>query len=293
MRTEILSLTRGINEESFPFQLYLKAKKYGVWDPRDIDFFQDKKDWATLNEAQKNTVLQLTARFISGEESVTIDLLPLIMAVARDGRLEEEMYLTTFLFEEAKHTEFFHVFLSEIGELGDLSYHHTDAHKKIFHEMLPETMNRLLHDDSPEALAEASTLYNMFAEGVLAETGYWSFYEGLKKNNLMPGLMEGIKLIKTDESRHISYGTYLLQRLIREHSHLYDFIIGKMEEWMPLAEQLGLDSMNDGAVNAFGVKKGDMLAFYHKQLSARKEILRRTQNGDFKLSELFKATETV
>lgn len=291
MRKEILSLTRRINENSFPFQLYLKAKKYGVWDPRDIDFTQDKKDWVTLNETQSNAVLQLTARFISGEESVTMDLLPMIMAVAKDGRLEEEMYLTTFLFEEAKHTELFHIFLSEIGETSDLSYHHSDAHKKVFYELLPETMNRLIYDNSPEALAEASTLYNMFAEGVLAETGYWTFYEGLKKNNLMPGLMEGIKLIKTDESRHISFGTYLLQRLIKEHSHLYEFIMGKVEEWTPLAEQLGLDSMNDEVVNPFGVKKGDMLAFYNKQLSVRKEILKRAKNGE--LDEFFKETQFI
>ena len=289
MRKEILSLTRGINEDLFPFQLYLKAKKYGIWDPRDIDFSQDKKDWITLNEAQKDNILQRVARFISGEEAVTIDLLPMIMAVAQDGRLEEEMYLTTFLFEEAKHTEFFHLVLSEIGETNDLSYHHTDAHKKVFYELLPKTMNRLLYDQSPEALAEASTLYNMFAEGVLAETAYWGFYEGLNKKGLMPGLMEGIRLIKTDESRHISFGTYLLQRLIKEHSHLYDFIIEKMEEWTPIAEQLGLDTVNNEASDPFGVKKGDTIAFYHKQLNVRKEILKRAASG--KLDEFFMEPE--
>ena len=43
------------------------------------------------------------AQFIGGEEAVTTDILPMIMAVAKKGWFEEEMYLTTFLFEEAKH----------------------------------------------------------------------------------------------------------------------------------------------------------------------------------------------
>ncbi|MDQ7864004.1 hypothetical protein RCO48_31740 [Peribacillus frigoritolerans] len=43
-------------------------------------------------------------------------------------------------------------------------------------------MEKLLTDQSPEALAEAATVYNMFTEGVLAETGYFGFYQTLEAN---------------------------------------------------------------------------------------------------------------
>ncbi len=43
----------------------------------------------------------------------------------------------------------------------------------------------------------------------------------------MPGLMKGIGYLKTDESRHIGYGTYLLQRLICEHPRLFDVVSQK------------------------------------------------------------------
>ncbi|MDQ7864003.1 hypothetical protein RCO48_31735 [Peribacillus frigoritolerans] len=70
--------------------------------------------------------------FRAGEEAVTLDLLPLIMAIANEGRIEEEMYLTTFLFEEAKHMEFFRYTLDQIGETGDLTVYHSDTYKSIF-----------------------------------------------------------------------------------------------------------------------------------------------------------------
>ena len=57
--------------------------------------------------------------FQAGEESVTLDLLPLILAIANEGRLEEEMFLTSFLWEEAKHTDFFSRFLAEVAGVTD------------------------------------------------------------------------------------------------------------------------------------------------------------------------------
>ena len=42
-----------------------------------------------------------------GEESVTLDTLPLSLAVADEGRLEEVVYLSSFALEEAKHVDFF------------------------------------------------------------------------------------------------------------------------------------------------------------------------------------------
>ena len=107
------------------------------------------------------------------------------MVIAKEGRLEEEMFLTTFLCEEAKHTEFFPMVLKAIGEKGDLSHLHTGAYKEVFYEVLPKAMNRLIADQSPQAQAEAATVYNMFVEGVLAETGYFSFYNMLEVEGIV------------------------------------------------------------------------------------------------------------
>lgn len=292
MRQDFIATSqRGMNTELLPYQLYQKAKRYGMWNPQDIDFSQDREDYARMTDEQKDETLRRIAGFLGGEEAVTLDLLPLIMVIAKEGRLEEEMFLTTFLFEEAKHTEFFRLVLDTIGEKGDLNQYHGDVYKRIFHDILPTALNRLLTDHSPEAIAEASTVYNMFVEGVLAETGYYAFYEGLSKAGVMPGLMKGVGYLKTDESRHISYGTFLLQRLICEHPHVYDVIAKKMAELAPLAGQLyqGVDPTRQAS--AFGVRVDDLQQFAKKQWSVRMEVLARAKGQT--IEELYKQTKAA
>ncbi|OIK14494.1 ribonucleotide-diphosphate reductase [Bacillus sp. MUM 13] len=287
-RRMITTSNRGLQEDSFPYRLYQKAKRFGIWNPSDIDFSQDKEDWRTLNKEQKNEILRLISQFQAGEEAVTLDLLPLMFVIAKEGRLEEEMYLTTFLYEEAKHTEFFRLVLNTLGEYGDLSLFHSETYHKIFGEILPQAMERLITDSSPEAIAEASTVYNMFVEGVLAETGYFSFYQSLEKAGIMPGLLKGISYLQKDESRHIGYGTYLLQRLISEHPHLYECIAGKMEELTPLAIKLNQEGFSQN-VSTFGSSAEDTMNFTMKQLSVRMEILSRARGK--KTEEIFRVQE--
>lgn len=288
-RTILTTSSRGLLVESLPFKLYQKAKKFGVWNPADIDFSQDVEDWKKLQPEQREDILRLISQFQAGEEAVTLDLLPLIMAIAKEGRLEEEMYLTTFLFEEAKHTEFFRLLLNALGETGDLSVYHTETYKTIFYDILPAAMDRLMDDQSPEAIAEASTVYNMFVEGVLAETGYFSFYEALEKQGIMPGLLKGIGLLKRDESRHIGYGTFLLQRLICEHPHLFDLVAQKMETLTPYAFQLNQEGVvNDK--NRLGAPIEEVMEFTTRQLTVRMEILSRARGK--KMEEIYKLSET-
>jgi ribonucleoside-diphosphate reductase beta chain len=275
-RTILTTSSRGLLEDSLPFRLYQKAKRFGVWNPSDFDFTQDVKDWQTFTHEQKEDILRLISQFQAGEEAVTRDLLPLMMVIAKEGRLEEEMFLTTFLFEEAKHMEFFRLVLNALGEKRDLSCYHTETYNTIFNQILPAAMERLVDDHSPEALAEASTVYNMFVEGVLAETGYYAFYQSLEKIGAMPSLLKGIGYLKKDESRHIAYGTFLLQRLISEHSHIFDVVTNKMEQLTPLAIQLNQEGMV-GDTSSFGNDFEDTMNFTMKQLSVRMEILARSQ----------------
>ncbi|MDM5294544.1 R2-like ligand-binding oxidase [Peribacillus simplex] len=275
-RKNLTTTSRSFREDTLPFKLYQKAKKFGIWNPRDIDFSQDKEDWKSFTDNEREVLLRIISLFQGGEEAVTLDLLPLIMTIAKEGRIEEEMYLTTFLFEEAKHMEFFRHALDQVGEKGDLSVYHSDIYKSIFYEILPEAMGKLLSDQSPEALAEAATVYNMFTEGVLAETGYFGFYQTLEASKMMPGLLKGVGLLKKDESRHIAYGTFLLQRIISEHPHIFKQVEKRMEELSPLAIALNTEGY-DRLGNPFGNDKQAVFDFTMKQLSVRMEILARAK----------------
>jgi ribonucleoside-diphosphate reductase beta chain len=226
-----------LRPDSFPMRLYEKAKRLGVWNPADIDFSQDRADWEAMDDERRRAIVRLSARFLAGEEAVTLDLLPLVLAIARQGRLEEEMFLTTFLFEEAKHTDFFTRWMREVAGSPRIPPA-PEPSVRLFDVELPAAMDALLEDDSPVAIARASVTYNMVIEGVLAETGYHSYHKSLAMNDLMPGLCTGLVHIKRDESRHIAYGVYLLSRLVAEDEAVWPAIEERMQELRPLIDEI-------------------------------------------------------
>jgi ribonucleoside-diphosphate reductase beta chain len=67
MRVMQTTSERGLDHSLLPMRLYHKAKKLGVWDPRDIDLTQDKKDWEKFNDVEKEMTLRLCAMFQAGE----------------------------------------------------------------------------------------------------------------------------------------------------------------------------------------------------------------------------------
>jgi ribonucleoside-diphosphate reductase beta chain len=258
-------------------RLYQKAKRLGTWNPQDIDLKRDRVDWLQLNDDQQKAILQITSLFQAGEEGVTVDLLPLIMVIAEEGRLEEELFLTSFLWEEGKHLELFRRFLDEVCDArGDLHGFHTPSYRTIFYEELPAAMQRLRHDSSTEAQVRAAVTYNMIVEGVLAETGYHSYFLALERNDLMPGLREGIGLVKRDESRHIAYGVHLLSRLIADDPALWEVAEAQMDELLGPAMAFIEESFEDyGPVSPLGVPLEELATFAQSQFAKRLDRIRR------------------
>ncbi len=222
----------GLRFDSFPMRLWDKGKRLGVWNPADIDFAQDRQHWLALADDERDVLLRLTSLFQAGEECVTLDILPLLDVVASEGRLEEQLYLTSFLFEEAKHVEAFRRFFDQVAQVHeDLTRYHTPSYRTIFAEALPTAMGRLRTDRSPVAQARASVTYNMIVEGVLAETGYHVYHRILVSRGIMPGMQQVATMLKLDESRHLAYGMFLLSRLVVEHGDaVWDAITQRMNE---------------------------------------------------------------
>lgn len=262
---------QGLDHGSPPMRLWHKAKRLGTWDPRDVDLTRDAADWAGLDDEQRDVVLRLTALFQGGEESVTMDLLPLMMVMAQEGRLEEEMYLTSFLWEEAKHVEAFRRFLDEVArERTDLSRYHGPRYRQLFGDELPAAMGRLRYDASPAAQAAASVTYNMIVEGVLAETGYHAYDQMLRRNGIMPGMQQVIGYLRRDEARHIAYGVYLLSRLVAEHGDAaWTAIEQRLNELLPLAMGIVAEVFEPYPVPPFGLKMEDFADFALSQFGRR------------------------
>jgi len=269
---------RGLDRESLPMRLYEKAKRLGVWNPSDIDFTEDRRAWESYTPELREATLQITSLFQAGEEGVTLDLLPLIECVAAEGRLEEELFLTTFLWEEGKHVDFFRRFLDEVcGETGDLHRFHTPSYRQIFYEELPTALERLRDDRSAEAQVNASVTYNMIVEGVLAETGYHSYFQAMERNAAMPGLLEGLAHVKRDESRHIAYGVYLLTRLVGERPELWELAEARMNELIVPASNFIAETFEgyEDGVSPFGLTLTEIAEYSFSQYGKRLDRIRR------------------
>ena len=273
-------------------RLYEKAKRLGIWNPSDIDLGMDRQHWLGLSADEQDILLRLTAMFQAGEEAVTLDLLPLIMTIAAEGRIEEEMFLTTFLFEEAKHTDFFNRFLTEVaGAAGDLSRYHTPSYHELFYRELPAALNALRDDPSAAAQVRASVTYNMIVEGMLAETGYHAYFTVLERRDLMPGTRRGIALLKQDESRHIAYGIYLLSRLVAADGDLWDVLEARMNELLPAALGVIGDVFSAYDPVPFGLVEEDFTEYALSQFQKRVERLERAR--EMTLEEIAAATKAI
>jgi ribonucleoside-diphosphate reductase beta chain len=283
VHTSFVTTSRGLRRDAPPMRLYEKAKRLGIWNPSEIDFSQDVVDWQRMTPDERDVILRLTALFQGGEEAVTLDLLPLVLVIAREGRLEEELFLTSFLWEEAKHTDFFRRFVDEVaGRAVDLARYHDENYRQIFYSALPAALNALLDDPSPAAQARAAVTYNMVAEGVLAETGYHAYHSALVRNDLMPGQCRGISLVKQDESRHIAYGVYLLSRLLAVDDSLWAIIESTMNELLPAALGVIGEAFASYDPIPFGLVPEDFTGYALSQFQKRMDRIERARGATMK-----------
>lgn len=268
-----------LNQDLLPLKDYHKAKNL-IWDPRELDLEQDKADWATMSDREKDIIRRGLSLFMAGEIYVTHDLAPLLIAIRKEGDfLEEEMFLTTQLFEESKHVEFFDRILTEVvDDLPHLPDIMGENYQNLFEKELAEALGRLLTDHSRHAQVEAAVTYHFAIEGVLAETAYYSFFTALKKKSLMPGLVRGLELVQRDEARHIAYGLHLLTRLIKDDPSLIGVIEARTNALLPLVQGIFLELLGEFLPDIpFELDLNEIVEYAGKQYMARTAVLDRAK----------------
>lgn len=236
-REDFSSLRRGgLNWDSFPLRLFIKGNSR-FWDPIAIDFSRDAQDWEELNDEQRRSATYLVSQFIAGEEAVTQDIQPFMKAMAAEGRFGDEMYLSQFCFEEAKHTQVFRMWMDTVGLTGDLQSFVADnpCYRRLFYEELPESLHALDHDPSPRNQIRASVTYNHVIEGSLALTGYHAWQKVCSRFGIFPGMQTLIRFISDDERRHMAWGTFTCRRHVAADDSLWETVGERMNELLPLA----------------------------------------------------------
>src|SRR3984885_15108970 len=229
----------GLNWDSLPLKLFAGGNAK-FWNPADIDFSRDRADWERLNEDEHDFATRLRAQFIAGEEAVTEDIQPFMSAMREEGRLGDEMYLTQFAFEEAKHTQVFRLWLDAVGMTEDLQSYlePLPAYRTMFYDELPDCLNALSSDASPAAQIRASVTYNHVVEGMLALTGYYAWHKICVARGILPGMQELVRRIGDDERRHMAWGTFTCRRPVAADDANWGVFETRMNELMPLGLRL-------------------------------------------------------
>jgi ribonucleoside-diphosphate reductase beta chain len=280
-QTQRYRSTRGLNYGSVPWKLWEKSKKL-FWDPADLDFSQDAVDWQEVPETFRMFVALSARGFMIGEEAVTFDIVPLLRCMSELGRLEDTMYLSMFAMEEAKHTEMFRRWFDAVdldpSSLDDVVRARRDAIRRdgnggnqvgeLFDGVLATVMRRLDTDRSPEAILDATLVYNHLVEGVAAVAGYKRWNEALRRLGKLPGLEAGLRLTQRDERRHIAYGTYLARQILSENPELWEFVERRWAELtVGIAESYGGPAQQEQTI-ALGFGPAEVQALIDRRLAS-------------------------
>jgi ribonucleoside-diphosphate reductase beta chain len=262
-RTSFGALRRGgLHWDYLPMRLFVQGQER-FWRANDIDFSKDAEDFAALAGDEREAALYLCASFIAGEEAVTEDIQPFMRAMGAEGRLEDEMYLTQFAFEEAKHTEVFRRWLDAVGAEEDLHHYIADnpGYRTIFYEELPAALGVLMEDHSPQAQIRASVTYNHIVEGMLALTGYHMWNLVCKERDIMPGMQELVKRIGDDERRHMAWGTFTCRRHVAADDANWAVVESRIQELLEPAIELVRYPMTQFDPMPFGIAEDDLVRY--------------------------------
>jgi ribonucleoside-diphosphate reductase beta chain len=273
----------GIKHDSFPMRLFTKGNGRH-WNPADIDFSQDAKDFAAMTDDERWWTCALAAQFLAGEESVTQDLQPFVAAMAAEGRFADEMYLTQFLYEEAKHTQAFRLWFDAIGMTGDLHEYieFNDAYMEIFTKELPDSLYALANDPSPRNQIRASVTYNHIVEGTLALTGYFAWQKVCSSRGILPGIQQVIKYIGDDERRHMAWGTFTCRRHVAADDSMFDVVDERMQELMVPAMGVVTATFDkyEGEDPPFAVDISEMAEYAMDKLGRRLGAIESARGAD-------------
>jgi ribonucleoside-diphosphate reductase beta chain len=222
-----------------PQQLYELWERQN-WQSHAIDLSRDKEDWAAMDPARRRQLSWNLSSFFIGEERVTTQFSGLVMAYESQS---EEAFLTTQQVDEARHAQHFNRFYEQVlGLDGTFEERLAQARRDLnqpfidmFDGVLVDWGRRLIENPRDiEAKVDFVTLYHMIIEGTLALTGQWFLTDYMERHDILPGWVEGFRLISKDEHRHVAYGTWFLREKAADPS-LKRRMTERLAELLPLA----------------------------------------------------------
>ncbi|HXD81283.1 MAG TPA: hypothetical protein VNU27_06875 [Candidatus Acidoferrum sp.] len=274
---DVLSfIDRGIENMPSYMDLFRRWESQ-QWAVGDLDFTLDREDWLNATELERKSTLWSHRLFFNGEERVTATLAPFVWAAPTP---EIEIFLSTQMVDEARHTVFFQrwwqdVVGTEAKDLGVLLAEiRPDAnagYNELFYERLPSAAQRLASNPKDfDAFIEGVTIYHIIVEATIALTGQRFELESMRElGSTDRGFYRGFTAVARDESRHVSFGIKVLQEAVRENPQRFAPLIQQtLIDCLPLVTGT-LDPPDPRYITEFGHTESEILQFAFDSLNKR------------------------
>jgi len=274
---DVLSfIDRGIENMPSYMDLYRRWEAQ-QWAVSDLDFSLDRQDWLEATDIDRKATMWSHRLFFNGEERVTATLAPFVWAAPTP---EVEIFLSTQMVDEARHTVFFERWWHEVCGTGarnmtelmaEIRPEANAGYNELFYERLPSTAQRLASNPRDfDAFVEGVTLYHIVIEATIALTGQRFELEAMREQGLTDrGFYRGFTAVARDESRHVNFGIKLLQEAVREDAQRYAPIIQRtLVECLPLISGT-LDPPDPRYVTDYGHTESEIVEFAIESLNKR------------------------
>jgi ribonucleoside-diphosphate reductase beta chain len=269
-------IDRGIENMPSYMDLYRRWESQ-QWAVGDLDFSLDRQDWLESSDLDKKATLWSHRLFFNGEERVTATLAPFVWAAPTP---EIEVFLSTQMVDEARHTVFFDRWWRDVvgtdardmkDLLAEIRPETNEGYNTLFYDRLPSTAQRLASNPKDfDAFVEGVTIYHIIVEATIALTGQRFELESMREMDLTDrGFYRGFTAVARDESRHVSFGIKVLQEAVRENPQRYAPLIQKtLVECLPLVAGT-LDPPDPRYITEFGHSESEILQFAMDSLNKR------------------------
>ena len=273
-------IDRGVENMPSYMDLYRRWEKQ-QWSVADLDFALDRQDWLESNEIEQKATLWSHRLFFNGEERVTSTLAPFVWAAPSP---EIEIFLSTQMVDEARHTVFFERWWRDVvgTDARDMAHlleeirpRANEGYNTLFYERLPATAQRLASNPKDfDAFVEGVTLYHIVIESTIALTGQRFELEAMREQGLTDrGFYRGFTAVARDESRHVNFGIKVLQDAVREDAARFAPLIQKtLVECLPLIAGT-IDPPDPRYITDFGHTESEILQFAYESLNRRLQAI--------------------
>ena len=269
-------IDRGLERMPSYLDLYSRWERQ-QWAVGDLDFGPDRELWQDATDLERDATLWGRRLFFNGEERVTATLAPFVWASPGP---EMELFLSTQMVDEARHTRFFERWWRDVPGTGaadmkalltEVRPDVSEGYDTLFYDRLPSVAHRLASNPGDvDAFIEGITIYHIVIEATLALTGQRFELETMRERELTHlGFYQGFTAVARDESRHVTFGVKVLQEAVQEDASRFGPLIQRtLLECLPLISGT-LEPPDPRYYSEFGRDQAELLQFAMNSLNKR------------------------